>query len=140
MGMTLVNGYVAFKYMTKRELTLSEFTNGVALTMCANWADGGGVSVAAATRGARQAAMESLMARGDPGDLPHTLFNWRSLGLGGTGGEGQCRLCLDKHASGVCKICSHGLDTDQPRPFWVCYPGKHGRQCYCQHLTVAANP
>jgi hypothetical protein len=89
MGMTLVNGYLAFKYITEEELTLLEFTNSVALAMCAEVGEeeeGGG---GAATRGARQAHTDALMARADPGDLPHALFNGRALGLGGTGGEGQ---------------------------------------------------
>jgi hypothetical protein len=94
--------------------------------------------VAEATRGARRAAIDAQVARGDPGHLPHALFNGRALGLGGALGEGQCRLCLNKNASGVYKTRSMALDTDHPKPFWVCYPGKHGRQCYCQHLTVDA--
>ncbi len=58
--------------------------------------------VAAATRGARQAAKEVLsMARLDPGDLPHTLFNDRALSVGGKGGEGQCRICQNVDASRV---------------------------------------
>ncbi len=61
--------------------------------------------MAASTRCARQAAMEALVARADPSDLPHALFSGRALGLGASCGEGQCRLCLKKHASasGVCK-------------------------------------
>ena len=35
MGMTLVNGYLAFKYITDKEMTLREFTNSIALAMCA---------------------------------------------------------------------------------------------------------
>ena len=33
--MTLVNGYLAFKYITDKEMTLREFTNSIALAMCA---------------------------------------------------------------------------------------------------------
>jgi hypothetical protein len=40
--MTLVNGYLAFKYITEEELTLREFTNSVALAMCAEVGEGGG--------------------------------------------------------------------------------------------------
>ena len=65
------------------------------------WEEVGGV-VSAATCGARQAAIDAQVARGDPDDLPHALFNGRALGLGGSGEEGQCQTCLDKHASGVC--------------------------------------
>ena len=57
MGMTLVNGYLAFKYLTDQEMTLREFTNGVALAMCAKVVEGGGGAVSASTRGARQAAI-----------------------------------------------------------------------------------
>ena len=134
MGMTLVNGYLAFRHITDREMTLLEFTNSVALAMCAKVVEGVGGVVGVATRGARQAAMDSQVARADPGDLPHALFNGRALGLGASRGEGQCRLCMDKHASGVCKTCSTGLDTDRAKPFWICYNGRHGRQCYRQHL------
>ena len=98
--------------------------------MCAKVVEGEGGVVAEATRGARRAAINAQVARDDPGHLPHALFNGRALGLGGTMGEGQCRLCLNKHASGVCKTCSKALDTDHPKQFWVSYPGKHGRQCY----------
>ena len=28
----------------------------------------------------------------------------------------------------------------ESKPFWVCYQGMHGRQFYCQHLTVVAKP
>ncbi len=94
--------------------------------------------MAKATRGARRAAIDAQVARGDPGHLPHTLFNGRELGLGVTVGEGQYRLCLNEHALGVCKRCSKALNTDHPKPSWVSYPGKHGSECYCQHLTVDA--
>jgi hypothetical protein len=40
MGITLVNGYLAFKYLTDKEMTLREFTNSVALTMCAKVVEG----------------------------------------------------------------------------------------------------
>ncbi len=132
MGMTLVNGYLAFKYITDKEMTFREFTNRVALDMCAKVVQGRAVGWGGwgAKRGARQAAMDSQVARADPGDLPHALFNRQALGCGAGNGEGQCLLCLHKHASGVCKKCSTGLDADLAKPFWVCYPGNHGRQCY----------
>lgn len=138
MGMTLVHGYLALKYLPDKEMTLREFTKSVALAMCAMVVEGNDMSVAASTRGSRQAAIDAHVAKGDPGDLPHALFNGRALGLGGTVGEGRCRVCLNKHASGVCKTCSRALDTDHLKPCWVCYPEKHGRQCYCQHLAVDA--
>ena len=76
--------------------------------------------VAASTRGSRQAAIDAHVATGDPRDLPLALFNGRALGLGGTWGEGQCRLCLIRHAFEVCKMCSQARDADHPKPFWVC--------------------
>ncbi len=44
MGMTLVNGYLAFKYLTDKEMTLLEFTNSVAQAMCAKVVEGEGLS------------------------------------------------------------------------------------------------
>ncbi len=44
--------------------------------------------------------------------------------------------CGYKHAPGVCKTCSFGLDTDDPQIVWIYYPGMHGRSCYCKHLNV----
>ena len=66
--------------------------------------------------------MEAHVAGADPDDLPHALFNGRVPGVGGTWGESQRRLCFNKDALGGCKSCSKGLDTDRPKPFWVCYP------------------
>ena len=40
--MTLVNGYLAFKYHTDKEMILREFTNGIALAMCAEAVEGEG--------------------------------------------------------------------------------------------------
>ena len=138
MGMTLVNGYLAFKYITEKEPTLREFTNGVELAMCAKVVEEGRVhaSVAASTRGARAARQAQEASRADPGELPHTLFNGKALKLGGKKGVGVCKICGNNlnHAAGVCKTCSTGLETDNRKPFWVCYAGKHGRQCYRQHL------
>ncbi len=40
MGMTLVNGYLAIKYLTDKEMTLREFTNRVVQAMCAKVVEG----------------------------------------------------------------------------------------------------
>ena len=93
MGMTLVNGFLAFKFITDQELTLWEFTNGVALAMCAKVVEGGGGAVVAATRSVLQASAAALETRLDPGDMQHTLFNRLALSLSGTCREGQCWLC-----------------------------------------------
>jgi hypothetical protein len=139
-GIALVNGYLAYRYITVKEPSCREFTDSVALAICVKVDCGEGGDIDGAAHGARQAAMEAGVARAHPGPLPHALFSGRALGLGGKDGDGVCRLCHDKHASGVCKTCSVGLETDKPKPFWMCYPGKHGRQCYCRHLTVDAKP
>ncbi len=47
--------------------------------------------------------------------LPNALFNGRALGLGGISGEGQCRLCLNKHASGDGRV-QDVLPRSQYRP------------------------
>ena len=104
--------------------------------MCVKVDGGEGGGIEGAAHGARQAAMEAQVAGAHPGGLPHALFNGRALGFDATRGEGQCRLCLHKHASGACKTCSIGLDTDRAKPFCVCYPCRHGRQCYRQHLHI----
>ena len=137
MGMTLVNGYLALKFITDREPTPREFTYTVALAIYGKVEEVGPGRVVAATRGARLTAMQALVSRADPGALPYALFNGRALGLRKKRGEGPCRLCSASHASGVCKTCSTGLDTARPKPFWVFYPGKHGRQCYCQLMHDA---
>ena len=95
MGMTLVNGYLAFKYITDKEMTLREYTNSIALL----WVPRRGRRWEGVSRRRRLPSMhrwlEVILV------FPHSLFNGRALGLGGSGGEGQCRMCLDKHASGV---------------------------------------
>ncbi len=132
-------GYLAFKYHTKKELTLRALINGIALAICAEVAEAGEAGVAAGTRGSRQAAIRAHMARGDPGDLLHALFNGRALCLGGTWGEGQCRLCPNEHALRVCTTCYIGLDTGMPKTFSVCPPGTRVWQCNSRHLTVDAD-
>jgi hypothetical protein len=104
------------------------------LAMCAKVDGGVEVDVAGGTRASRVRAEVSLLELMDPGDMPHQIFVARTLGLGGKGGEGRCKICDNYHASGVCKTCSEGLGSDKPKLFWLCIPGAHGRQCYCRHL------
>jgi hypothetical protein len=78
------------------------------------------------------------VARHDPLDVPRAVFNGGALGSAGTWGEGQCRRCLMQLVSEGYKTCPSGLDTGEPKPFWVGCDPKHGRQCYCRHLTVGA--
>jgi hypothetical protein len=41
MSLTLVIGYLAFKYTIKKELTLRALINGIALAICAEVAEAG---------------------------------------------------------------------------------------------------
>jgi hypothetical protein len=52
-------GYLAFKYHSKKKLTLRALINGIALAICAEVAEAGEAGVAAATRGSRQAAIHA---------------------------------------------------------------------------------
>ena len=54
---------------------------------------GGVVSVA--TRGARQAAIDAQVVRGDPGDLLHALFTGERLALAEAGEKPPRRTVLD---------------------------------------------
>ena len=105
--------------------------------MCAEKAEAESGPPALEARGALQAAAASDAARADPGDLPHAVFDGRKLGLWWKYRSWQVRLCNDNHASCVRKTCSTGLNTEQAKPFWVCYIGSYGRHCYCQHLQAA---
>ena len=134
MGMTMVNGYLAHAFLTGTKLTLLEYTNIVSLAMCARVDGGVEVEVAGGTRGSRVRAEVSAMELIDPGDISHQLFSASTLGLGGKGHEGRCSICAYNHAAGVCKTYSDGLGTARQKLFWLCHPGAHGRQCYCQHL------
>ncbi len=55
MTLTLVIGYLAFKYNIKKELTLRALINGIALAICAEVAEGG-----------RRALRQRRAARGRP--------------------------------------------------------------------------
>ena len=134
MGMKLVNGYLAHAFLTSKKIKHREYTNIVYLAMCADVDKGVEVDAARGTRASRVRAEVSAMELMDPGDMPHQIFVASTLGLGGKGGEGRCKICDNYHASGVCKTCSEGLGTDKPKLFWLCIPGAHGRQCYCRHL------
>ena len=48
---TRVDGCLTFNLLTDKELSLREFTEGMALAVCAKVADGGSGCVAMATRG-----------------------------------------------------------------------------------------
>lgn len=75
MTMMLVNGYLAYKYVSEEEMTLVDITNRVAVAMCAKEVEEAGASVATSTYGSRQALTAALEKRMDPGDIPHTPFN-----------------------------------------------------------------
>ena len=134
MGTTLVNGHVSYQYLTPHDLTLREFKISVAMAMCAVDKESNEVAVSTSTRLARQRSDAVRASVSDPGGLGHRLFRARSLGLGGKSAEGYCKICNDRHASGVFKTCSSGLGSEKPKPYWLCLPGKHGRPCYCQHM------
>jgi hypothetical protein len=70
-----------------KELSLQDFAVGMALAVCAEVVDGGIVCVTVATHGSRHAAIDAHVARCDPGDLPHNVFNGRALGLGAQSAE-----------------------------------------------------
>ena len=94
MGMTLVHGCLNFKYLSKKEITLREFTNAVALAMRAKegrWCGDGGVVLGAQ----QQSCLQSM-----------------------------CKMCFEG------MIVALSLCMEDPKVFWVCCPGKHGRQCY----------
>ena len=57
-----------------------------------------------------QALAVALDAKSDPGDLQHYLFSGQAMGLGGSDGEGQCRVCSISMA--VVYAIFTGLDTD----------------------------
>ncbi len=46
MATTLENGYLAFKYLTDKEISLQEFINSFALPMCATVVEGSDRAVA----------------------------------------------------------------------------------------------
>ena len=130
MGMILVNAFFAFRFKTGKSPTLSEFTNVVAQALCGE-AEG---EVEERPK-RRKSAKYAQGAVGPPSDrITHALVKGKSLGVGGIRKQGSCRVCKERHASGVCVTCSTGLDSEDPEPYWLCSPGVHGRQCYCQHL------
>ncbi len=124
IGMTRVNCYLAYKYLTQHAPTLWDFTNRVALAMCAVDEQVEEREVADGTRLSRKLAEGKRASVSDPGGLSHRLFSARTLGVGGKNSEGYCKICNDKHASGICKTCSSC--DDKPKPFLLCNPGKHG--------------
>jgi hypothetical protein len=143
MGNILVNGFLAFKFKTGKSPSLRDFTNVVAQAMCAGEGEEADEESDGKTRAEKQSRIaeiavappskrikHALVSKG----IKHALVKGTSLGVGGKRKQGPCSVCKDRHATGVCVTCSKGLDTDSPKPFWLCSTGPHGRQCYCQHL------
>jgi hypothetical protein len=105
-----VNGYLAFKHLTDKDMTLWEFTNSVALAMCTMVVDSEGSDggMVASTRGSWQAAIDAQVARGDPGHLPHALFNGRVLCLGGSS-RNHGRRSMSLVPQQACLWCVHDV-------------------------------
>ena len=130
MGKILVNALFAFKFKTGKSPSLVDFTNVIAQEPCEGNEEARGDGDAGRTR-----SQKLSVAVGPPSDrISHALVKGISLGLGGVRNQGSCRVCKDRHSTGVCVTCSKGLDSSDPEPFWLCSAGVHGRQCYCQHL------
>jgi hypothetical protein len=89
MVTTLVNGYLAFEYITEKELRLQESTNRFALALVAIVRGVGWWWVVTMTHGARQAAVEAHAAGADLDYLPHALFNGRAFRFNASSAEGR---------------------------------------------------
>ncbi len=89
MSMTLVNGYLAYKFLPPHDPTFREFLNRVALAMCADEAVRAEVDVAAGTRLAQLRSKVVRASISDPGRLGHQLCSAKYLSLGGYGAEGK---------------------------------------------------
>ncbi len=140
MGKVLVNGFLAFKFKTSKSPCLRDFTNVVAQALCEDEAEKEDYEVAERTRAQKQAKTTPSAVAPPSQRIKHALVRGSSIDVGGKRNQGPCKLCKDQHASGVCVTCSEGLDTDNAKPFWLCAPGQHGRQCYFRHLTEMLTP
>ena len=79
-------------------------------------------------------------------DLPYALFNWLSLGLIGTCGEGQCRVYLKNYASAVQDIlsvaeliiCDHKKLTQKHTKIrlWCCHVHLRQRSRSCRAVII----
>ncbi len=93
--MALENGYLASWYIIDKEPCLREYTNSVALAMCAkvDGREGGGVEAAA--RGARRRWLELILVTCpklcSTGELEALVQPVENL-------KGQCRWGLHRHA------------------------------------------
>jgi hypothetical protein len=143
MGIVLVNAYLAMKYFEDTELSLKAYTNKVCAVLGARAGDSD-VAVApasntrgAATRTAHGGTLSDLLAPDT--DHRHAVYSGRSYGLGGTNGEGRCKVegCSNQHATMFCVTCSSDLLSTKPKAFWICSPGCSGRQCYRDHMLDA---
>jgi hypothetical protein len=134
IGKMLVNALFAFRFETGRTLSITDFTNTVAQALCGV----GDAEEAEHERGRTRATPTTSSLRNavaqSAGRLSHALVKGTSIGMGNGRHQGPCRLCKNKHATGVCVRCSNRMNTEDPDLFWICSPGFHGRQCNCQHL------
>jgi hypothetical protein len=119
MGKMLVNALFAFKFKTGKSPSLVDFTNVIAQGLCEGNEEARGDGDAGRTR-----SQKLSVAVGPPSDrISHALVKGISLGLGGVRNQGSCRVCKDRHSTGVCVTCSKGLDSSDPEPFWLCSAG-----------------
>ena len=112
MDVTLLHGYLTFKYLLDKEITLREFSNTFALVMCANqrgeWERPGsqarwrGDCSAVSTGGSHNA----LETRGNPRIPSYSIAKW-------------CVGCAAIICLLVCKTCFEGLCMEDPNVCWV---------------------
>ncbi len=133
MVTTLVNGYLAFEYITDKELRLQVFQQ---LCSGIKWGGGGGGytrHMAAMAGGCGTACgwrLELILMTSPMG--PCSVERASS--------QPQCKqwrrerqLCLHMHAASGCETRSTNLNMVWVENFWVFYPCSHPRQCYRQH-------
>ncbi len=114
MGIILVHGYLAYKFLTKPP---SDITNVSAQAMCADGDEEAGESISAGKRSARQ-AMQALSAVSAPCDrLTYSLVRCLSLGVGGVRRQGGASYAMKIMPV---ELCSTGLDSPKPKLFSPC--------------------
>jgi hypothetical protein len=105
MGMLLVNGYLAFKYLSPHLMTLQEFPNVIAQAMRVDKEAEADLPKGVCTQSVQQGGTSGRAVGAPAEHISHACVRGKSLGLGRVKGEGVCSICKYNHAAGICVAC-----------------------------------
>ncbi len=139
MGMVLVNGYLAFKYLSPHLMTLQEFPIVIAQVMRVDKEAEADLPKGVCTQSVQQGETSGRAVGAPAEHISHACVRGKSLGLGRVKGEGVCSICKYNHAAGICVTCSKDLSSSHSGCVMLENMGNNATVNICTQCSDAAN-